>query len=211
MAKVNFIKARKEYRCAKCGRTIKVGEQYYKGTPFHRNPIIRCSTCGLKAWELSSSEYILATNDLKDNWQINYEVSDGVWDDIYSEVENIKSDCEDRLDNIPEQLQDGDAGITLQERIESLDEALNELNSICMSDFITEAYDNLYESDTEEIKKLVKEMSDDDDEDSDIDIELSYDELVEEYSDNESVSTLIENVNDLIAGRIDEILADIID
>lgn len=42
----------------------------------------------------------------------------------------MRDECQEHLDNIPEQLQESEAGQTLQSRIDALDDALSELENI---------------------------------------------------------------------------------
>ena len=72
MAKIEKPKARKEYKCSKCGEVIKVGDVYLKGTPFRCSPIIRCTKCGLRSWELSSSNYVQGVGRVCDCWEEDY-------------------------------------------------------------------------------------------------------------------------------------------
>jgi hypothetical protein len=52
-------------------------------------------------------------------------------EDILSEVETLKDECQERLDSMPEQLQtSSEAGNILSERISGLDDFYNELNDI---------------------------------------------------------------------------------
>ena len=121
MAKVEYInKARKEYKCSKCGEIIKVGEPYRKLVFFRRRPIVRCAKCGFKNWETRASEYGRSVGQIVEDWRDIYEMHEDTAENIASDLEDIKSDCEDRLDNIPEQLRDADAGTLLQERIDNL-------------------------------------------------------------------------------------------
>lgn len=54
-----------------------------------------------------------------------------------------QDELEEKFDNIPEQLQDADAGCILQERIEGLEDAYNKLeNLICE---LTEIYNEIIE------------------------------------------------------------------
>ena len=72
MAKIEKPKARKEYKCSKCGEVIKVGDTYLKGTPFRRSPVIRCIKCGLRGWELSSSDYVQGAGRVCECWEEDY-------------------------------------------------------------------------------------------------------------------------------------------
>ena len=130
MAKIDKPKARKEYKCSKCGEVIKVGDTYLKGTPFRRSPVIRCIKCGLRGWELSSSEYVQGVGRACECWEEDYGCDEDTAQSIADELSNILDETQDSLDNMPEGLQEGDTGQLLQERIDNLDEAISELESI---------------------------------------------------------------------------------
>ena len=130
MASIEKPKARKEYVCSKCGATIKVGEQYVKGTPFRMKPIIRCNKCGLRHWELSSSDYVQGVGRVCDCWEKDYGCDEDTAQSIADELSSILDTTQDSLDNMPEGLQEGDTGQLLQERIDNLDSAINDLECI---------------------------------------------------------------------------------
>ena len=48
MAKIETQKARKDYKCSKCGKVISSGDTYKKIVFFRQKPIIRCVSCGFK-------------------------------------------------------------------------------------------------------------------------------------------------------------------
>ncbi len=130
MAKIERPKARKEYKCSKCGEIIKVGDTYLKGTPFRRSPVIRCTKCGLRSWELSSSEYVQGVGRVCDCWEEDYGCDEDTAQSIADELSNILGDTQDSLDNMPEGLQEGNTGELLQERIDNLDSAISDLECI---------------------------------------------------------------------------------
>lgn len=131
MARVQIIKkSRKENKCSRCGVIIPVGSSYYKGEIAFSSTIVRCNGCKLETWEVTTSEYQLAVGQLVYRWRDNYSIMEGVNEDIASALEDIRDEMQDRLDNMPEGLQDGDVGQLLQERIDSLDSAIDDLNSI---------------------------------------------------------------------------------
>jgi len=130
MAKIEKPKARKEYKCSKCGETIKVGDTYLKGTPFRRSPVIRCTKCGLRSWELSSSDYVQGVGRVCDCWEEDYGCFEDTTQQIADELSNIQDDVQGSLDNMPEGLQEGDTGQLLQERIDTLSDAISELESV---------------------------------------------------------------------------------
>ena len=130
MAKIEKPKARKEYKCSKCGETIKVGDTYLKGTPFRRSPVIRCVKCGLRSWELSSSDYVQGVGRACDCWEEDYGCDEDTAQSIADELDTIKDNYQDSLDNMPEGLQEGDTGQLIQERIDNLDSAISDLEAI---------------------------------------------------------------------------------
>lgn len=149
MAKVTKQKCRKEIKCSKCGKTIAVGQEYLKGTPFHMRPICRCLRCGLKSYELSSSEYVRAIGRISEG---HYENEDDI-EYLVSALTDLMDECQDSYDNIPEQLQSGSTGEMLQERIDNLQTVIDELEGIDVSGIYEEAeeYAENNETDPEEI------------------------------------------------------------
>lgn len=128
---VKYLTARKEYKCSKCGKIIEKGTKYYRGSRnFCRHDVIRCSDCGLKQYEMSTSEYIQRTGYLQDKWQENYNSVDMI-DELITELEDIRDSRQDNLDNMPENLREtSSSGETLQEQIDQLDEAISNLENI---------------------------------------------------------------------------------
>ena len=153
MAKIEKPVARKEYKCSKCGEVIKKGDQYWKGIPFRRTPIIRCLKCGIYHWECSSSEYTQDVGRICDCWEKDYEPGESTAEEIAGELSNIQDTCQDSLDNMPEGLQEGDTGQLLQERIDTLGDVISELESIDYDTIRKEAqtnFDSEYEEGTPE-------------------------------------------------------------
>lgn len=127
MAKVKEQKARKEYVCPKCKRTIAIGEQYKKIVAMYSKPKVVCCNCKIARSELTTSEYYSWLYDFQDN--LNIESLEDV-EQILEEIETQKDELEEKYDNIPEQLKDADVGCTLQERIDGLEDAYNEIENI---------------------------------------------------------------------------------
>ena len=130
MARIDKPKARKEYKCSKCGEVIKVGDTYLKGTPFRRSPVIRCTKCGLRGWELSSSDYVQGVGRVCECWEEDYGCDEDTAQSIADELSSIRDETQDSLDNMPEGLQEGDTGQLLQERIDNLEYAISDLEAI---------------------------------------------------------------------------------
>ena len=122
-------------------------EDYYlKAIPYKRSPIIRCVSCGLKEYETSGSEYIRSVGAIVEDWEKIYGTSEGTAEEIAVELESIKETQEDSLENIPEQLREGDAGQTLQLRIDSLEDAIKELENISYEDLKDEVRNDAEDS-----------------------------------------------------------------
>lgn len=162
MAKVQHIKsARKEHKCNRCGHVIEKGESYYKGEINFGPTIVRCTKCGLEGWEVTTSDYQLRVGEILYRWREGYSADEEGLEAIKSELEDLKSELEDRLDNMPEGLQEGEAGCLLQERIEALDDALDNIDSIdfdeiknsAAKDYLSEHEDDeeLYEVDIDDL------------------------------------------------------------
>lgn len=158
MGKIQVIqKSRKECKCFKCGVLIPVGSRYYKGIMFHSKPLTACEKCGLKHYEVTTSDYIRTVGAIVEDWGENYAVEDGVWESIAEALEELKDDLEERLENIPEQLREADAGTLLQERIDALESVISSLTDYeDMNDFLQAAYDELDEK-AQEILDKAKE------------------------------------------------------
>lgn len=155
MGKVTIIKkSRKECKCGKCGNIIPVGSRYYRGELNFARDIIRCDTCKLEAWEVTTSDYQLQVGRIANKWRDDYECSAEGAENIAADLEEIRDDLQDRLDNMPYQLQDSDTGMLLQERIDNLDSVIEELNDIdedSLKDDVLSEYDD-GDADDEELE-----------------------------------------------------------
>lgn len=156
MAHVMEAKARKEYTCSKCNNSIKVGDVYLRGTPFRMRPIIRCRSCGLRSWELSTSDYTLRVGAAVEDWRENYELGEDTAQEIADELSSLRDDLESSYDSMPEGLQYSENGERLQERIDNLDSAVSDLESIDYNSIKEgELGDSDYSSLTEEAREEI--------------------------------------------------------
>lgn len=131
MAKSYYQKARKEYKCSKCGKVINPGDHYYKIEEMYRATRYRCEHCKPERSELTGSEYYSWLWDLQDHLEERYDLrSEECKDELYSELENVRDELQDKWDNIPESLQYSPNAEMIQERIDSLDDAMNELDNL---------------------------------------------------------------------------------
>ena len=163
-------KARKEYTCSKCDSLIKKGDTYFRGDRFMTTPLIRCQKCGIRSWECSSSEYTQTVGSVCDCWEETYGVNEDTVQGIIDELETLRDNCQDNLDNMPEGLQEGDTGQLLQERIDCLDDVICELENIdyesiketVLSDNDYDDYDSLTDEGKEEVDENIKNNLTDD-------------------------------------------------
>jgi len=69
-------------------------------------------------------------------------------DDIKGQLEDLKSEAENSLSNMPEQLQEGNVGQLLQDRIEALDDMISEIDNVNIDD----------DMDIEDMKSVIDDM-----------------------------------------------------
>ena len=131
-------------KCDICGEPLIVGEQYKSVWNFYNSwdMHIACyNKCPRSKWE--TSEYRGAVLDIIDNFDIDN------LDSVISDIENLRDETQDKLDNMPEQLQYSNSGEILQERIDNMDSIISDLETL--------------RDEYEEIQN--REMEEDDDED----------------------------------------------
>jgi hypothetical protein len=133
MAKVNFVKkARKDIPQA----GIKAGDSYYWwklriGVPK------QYSKEQPKRSRLTASSFYATLWDIEDDAIGGLAAEDTLKearDDIVQQLEDLKQECEDNLENMPEGLREGSIGQMLQERVEGLESAIDELNNVDFDD-----------------------------------------------------------------------------
>ena len=126
MAKVHVRVARKDY--PESG--IKKGDKYnfaqIKTGP-RSSRIIR-SIAPIPRWQLTSSEFFREIYQWEDR-QGNMKSMDDL-EDLISDLRQIGEDAQGRYDNMPEGLQQGDTGQTLETRAQACESAADELDGI---------------------------------------------------------------------------------
>lgn len=199
MAKMYQQKARKTYKCDKCGKDINPGDVYFKIEAPFRPTKYRCSCCRPERSELTESDYLQWLYRLQDHLNDDYDLKEESGkDELRDELENMKDELESRLENMPEQLQDSASGETLQNRIDSLDDAINELDCL---EFPEEPNKEDY------IKEVdVQENDESDGETEEAEIEDESEEENEEY---ESAMEDFRNELDSYLSSIEEIIGNI--
>ena len=128
MTRAHFVKkARKDYPEA----NIKRGESYY-WWKFNFSRTVHRSKTAPKRSQLTQSDFLATIYGIEDtisNLNTEGDLEDEV-QSIISELECLRDECEDRLSNMPDQLQEGSSsGQLLQERTEYIDEMISELES----------------------------------------------------------------------------------
>jgi len=133
MATIKYQTARKEYTCHKCGRQIKKGEKYirYKINRFSKEGI-RCVDCKPMRSELTMSEFLSRVYGLEEELQsLDRNITVGKFIDtvqgIIDELNELKDETDEKLYNMPEQLQDSDVGSLLKERTYNIDIMIEDL------------------------------------------------------------------------------------
>lgn len=131
----------KEITCGKCHKEIRPGMEYLKATPYRQRPVIRCVSCGLKEYEASGSEFVREAGAIVEEWRENYGITDSTVDEITEALESLRDQAQDSLDNMPEQLQEADTGVMLQERIDMIESVITDLESVDFDEIIEDARD----------------------------------------------------------------------
>ena len=127
MAKVNFVKrAARDYP----EHGIEKGTSCY-WWQHYRQPR-RMSKVRPKPSQVASSEYERSLLALVELLQESDEASWGEEDRdaLVSDLEQLRDEEQEKLDNMPEGLQQGDTGLLIEERISNLDGWISDLESI---------------------------------------------------------------------------------
>lgn len=126
MPRVNIVqKARKAIPSA----GVEVGDKYYWWK--FRYGGKRVSKTYPTRSQLTNSGFLQSLYELEDNLEFSREDLEGSVIDIVSQIESLRDECQDSLDNMPEHLQDSsESGQLLQERIESLDQWISDLEGV---------------------------------------------------------------------------------
>lgn len=111
---------------------IAKGESYY-WWQFKNNPKIFSKTRP-KQSQLTQSSYLSELYTIEESLAefsaASIEDMDAGVQDFQSQLEQLRDQCQTSLDNMPESLQSGPTGELLQERIDCLDSAIDEISSI---------------------------------------------------------------------------------
>jgi hypothetical protein len=124
MARANFVK-----KARKDNPAVSKGESYWWWKfPFGGK---HYSSSQPKRSQLTQSSFQATLWDIEDDFEFDRENLESSVEDLTSQLEDLRDGCQNNLDNMPEHLQDtSDAGCTLTERIEQLDEWIQNLEAI---------------------------------------------------------------------------------
>jgi hypothetical protein len=141
MPKVNKRVARKDY--PEFG--ILKGEEYYNWA-FNYGPKFKSKTPPTRS-QLTQSSFLKNLYDIQDGLDkrfkdTTYDSFDSDLQELVDDITSLKDECENSLDNIPEQLREAPAGSTLQERIDALEEWISELEGVQIEELDEENPDN---------------------------------------------------------------------
>ncbi len=128
MARAHFVKAARK---AVPDRGIAVGDSYYwwkfrhSGKHYSKTPP--------KQSQLTQSEFKSTVYSIEEEMgelTSACEDFDAFRQDMIQQLEELRDNTQEKLDNMPSQLQDGDTGQMLQGRVDSLEEMIGELESL---------------------------------------------------------------------------------
>lgn len=136
MPRVTYVKkCRKPCRCSKCGDKIKKGKPYrwWKfnfGARFNR---CMKTECAPKPSDLTRSEWLGWVGDTQKEGFNGYDTFSELSsrrDDLVGELNEKADELDEKFNNMPQPLQEGDTGILLQERAEACRNTASELEAV---------------------------------------------------------------------------------
>lgn len=132
MPRVHHIqKARKSY--PEFG--IKKGDAYYRWSiKLHRGGLVRMSLTPPKRSQLTVSEFYSTLYALQEQNEFtkcqDFSELESMRDEVAGELEQLRDEQQEKLDNMPEGLQQGSTGELLQERYDALESAVDDLTGV---------------------------------------------------------------------------------
>lgn len=154
---IRVAAARKDAgNCSACGAPIKAGDPYVWFQFRFQAKTVQCAKpqCAPKPADLTRSEYQRAIYALHENAFDGSTLDDLITqrEGAVSALEELRDETQEKLDNMPEGLQQGDTGQLLQERIDALESALADLENVEMEELEAE------EGETEEALQTRKDQ-----------------------------------------------------
>lgn len=156
MPRVNVVKkAQKDQGQCKCGGEIKRGDGYRWWKFRYGGRRVRCMKpgCAPRPSDLTQSEFLGQLYDMEDALQAALDnfrngMSDpedcaGVLNDLAQQLRDLGSECQDKFDNMPEGLQQGDTGQLLENRAQECEGKADELESAASEVESLELYETI--------------------------------------------------------------------
>lgn len=131
-------KAGKEIKCGRCGEKIEPGQKYFHYSFRYGGKHVRCSKHYPRPSELTQSKMsgAYAAIEQADD-ALGEERKNGNAEDIESiletcaeEIEGVRDEYQESLDNMPENFQQGQTGEEIQEKIETLEGFADSLRDV---------------------------------------------------------------------------------
>jgi hypothetical protein len=155
MPRITLVKKaqKNQGECGKCGMKVKKGDGYKWWKFRFGGRYVRClkPECAPKPSDLTRSEFYGTLYGLEeslssalDDFRKGGEPADlaGALNDLAEELRNLGSECQDKLDNMPEGLQQGDTGQLLENRAQECESKADELESAAGEIESVELYDD---------------------------------------------------------------------
>lgn len=139
----------KKARKAIKGTDIKKGDSYYWWQFAFRSKQVS-KTRPRRSQYATQSEHLGNIYDIEDDLSgltIDDIVDGFSLDDYTSQIQDVIDTCQERLDNMPEQLQEAPSGQTLQEYIDNCESWISDLESV---DLEIDTYDDIEDEDERE-------------------------------------------------------------
>lgn len=130
-------RAGKQIKCGRCGRRIPPGEKYFHFTFRYGGKHVRCKDHYPRPSELTQSKMSGVYSAVESVEDVIADVRAGKADpfDLASalqtaseEVESVRDEYQESLDNMPEPLQQGPTGEEIQEKVDALDSFASNLS-----------------------------------------------------------------------------------
>jgi hypothetical protein len=119
--------------CSSCGVKIEIGQPYFWWQFAFAPKSIRCALHPPAPKDLTRSAFhstLLGIQEEDFTGPSDSSELESLRDDVVSQLEDLKSEIEGNLSNMPDSLQQGSTGELLQERIDALDEVISNLQGV---------------------------------------------------------------------------------
>lgn len=162
MPKVHHIKrAQKDYPDI----DVKKGEPYYRWSiKLQRGGLVRMSKTPPKRSQLTVSEFYGTLYSIQEDNEFakcgSFEELAAMKDDVVGQLEELRDQQQEKLDNMPEGLQQGSTGELLQERYDALDSAISELENVDIPESDEEKPDETKDDEADDLQSVAQQLSD---------------------------------------------------